>query len=511
MEQNGKAITAKILRHKFLGMDEEDRKTLVAFFNEHNEQCRKLIGIDYVDITIRRYECCSRYLQELIREKYGEDDLLLREVNGEFVRSFEFYMKTEKKCQQNTVIRYMKCFKKVINLAIANEYITRNPFAGIKFHEVAVNKEFLTMEEINRMAEKEFTIQRLELVRDVFLFCIYSGLAFIDVYNLRKEHIVSDNEGNLWIRKTREKTNNMCNIPLLSKPIEILQKYENHPVCLEKGVLLPVMCNQRMNSYLKELADLCGIKKTLTTHVARYTFASVIALAKNDTVGLTKIIDKGTAESFACDEFYETSLEHLSQFKYLLKKCLEAKLHKLKINWIKEESLFAFIPTQKDEEGRWMPRNVSWSKTNKKATRKVVDVKRDLKNKDDVFNLKCLSFRSKFEFFDDEWFLAIKPEWVFLWPSFKVCSLAFKSIQWLKKTERNMHVFNHFNFILKYLQPSDSSLFSEFGDYPFLKIGEIEKFDFAPIVVDDSWINLEDPDGKKKLTDNSGNIGLLGV
>lgn len=188
MEQNGKAITAKILRHKFLGMDEEDRKTLVAFFNEHNEQCRKLIGIDYVDITIRRYECCSRYLQELIREKYGEDDLLLREVNGEFVRSFEFYMKTEKKCQQNTVIRYMKCFKKVINLAIANEYITRNPFAGIKFHEVAVNKEFLTMEEINRMAEKEFTIQRLELVRDVFLFCIYSGLAFIDVYNLRKEH-----------------------------------------------------------------------------------------------------------------------------------------------------------------------------------------------------------------------------------------------------------------------------------------------------------------------------------
>jgi hypothetical protein len=231
----------------------------------------------------------------------------------------------------------------------------------------------------------------------------------------------------------------------------------------------------------------------------------------NDSVGLTKIIDKGTAESFTCDEFYETSPEHLSQFKYLLKKCLEAKLHKLKINWIKEESLFAFIPTQKDAEGRWMSRNVSWSKTNKKATRKVVDVKRDLKNKDEVFNLKCLSFRSKFEFFDNEWFLAIKPEWVFLWPSFKVCSLAFKNIQWLKKTERNMHVFNHFNFILKYLQPSDSSLFSEFGDYPFLKIGGIEKFDFAPIVVDDSWINLEDPDGKKKLTDNNGNIGLFGV
>ena len=308
MEQNGKTITAKILRNKFLGIDEEDRKTLVAFFNEHNEQCRKLIGIDYVDITIRRYECCARYLQELIREKYGEDDLLLREVNGEFVRSFEFYMKTEKKCQQNTVIRYMKCFKKVINLAIANEYITRNPFAGIKFHEVAVNKEFLTMEEINRMAEKEFTIQRLELVRDVFLFCVYSGLAFIDVYNLRKEHVVSDNEGNLWIRKTREKTNNMCNIPLLSKPIEILQKYENHPVCLEKGVLLPVMCNQRMNSYLKELADLCGIKKTLTTHVARYTFASVIALANK--VSLSNVAKMLGHSSTRMTQHYAKVMDH---------------------------------------------------------------------------------------------------------------------------------------------------------------------------------------------------------
>ncbi len=308
MEQNGKTITAKILRNKFLGMDKEDRKTLVAFFNEHNEQCRKLIGIDYVDITIRRYECCARYLQELIREKYGEDDLLLREVNGEFVRSFEFYMKTEKKCQQNTVIRYMKCFKKVTNLAIANEYITRNPFAGIKFHEVVVNKEFLTMEEINRMAEKEFAIQRLELVRDVFLFCVYSGLAFIDVYNLRKEHIVSDNEGNLWIRKTREKTNNMCNIPLLSKPIEILQKYENHPVCLEKGVLLPVMCNQRMNSYLKELADLCGIKKTLTTHVARYTFASVIALANK--VSLSNVAKMLGHSSTRMTQHYAKVMDH---------------------------------------------------------------------------------------------------------------------------------------------------------------------------------------------------------
>jgi len=281
LEESGKAISATILKNKFFGMDDEDRKTLIAFFNEHNEKCRQLIGIDYVDITVRRYECCARYLKELIQKKYGEDDLLLREVKGELVRDFEFFMKTEKGCQQNTVIRYMKCFKKVINLAIANEYITRNPFAGIKFHEVPVNKEFLTLEELNRLSEKEFKIDRLELVRDVFLFCCFTGLAFIDVYNLRKEHLVTDNNGNLWIRKTREKTNNMCNIPLLTIPKEILDKYEDHPHCQIKGVLLPVMCNQKMNSYLKEIAHLCGINKNLTTHTARHTAASVVFLAND--------------------------------------------------------------------------------------------------------------------------------------------------------------------------------------------------------------------------------------
>lgn len=281
MEQSGKPITSTILKNKFFGMDDEDRKTLITFFNEHNEKCRQLIGIDYVDITVRRYECCARYLKELIQKKYGEDDLLLKEVKGELVREFEFFMKTEKGCQQNTVIRYMKCFKKVINLAIANEYITRNPFARIKFHEVPVNKEFFTLEELNRLSEKEFEIDRLGLVRDVFLFCCFTGLAFIDVYNLRKEHLVTDNNGNLWIPKTREKTSNMCNIPLLTIPKDILDKYEDHPHCQLKGVLLPVMCNQKMNSYLKEIAHLCGITKNLTTHVARHIAASVVFLAND--------------------------------------------------------------------------------------------------------------------------------------------------------------------------------------------------------------------------------------
>jgi len=205
MEQAGKVITAEILIRKFFGKDDENCKTLLGVFREHNEQCRQLIGIDYELITVRRYDCCYRYLGELIREKYQQDDLLLKEINGEFVRNFEFFMKTKRHCQQNTVIRYMKSFKKVINLAIANEWMTKNPFAGIKFQAKEVIKEVLTKEELERIMAKQFDMERLEYVRDVFIFCCYTGLAYVDVNNLRAEHITKDNDGDVWIRKTREK------------------------------------------------------------------------------------------------------------------------------------------------------------------------------------------------------------------------------------------------------------------------------------------------------------------
>lgn len=233
---------------------------------------------------------------------------------------------------------------------------------------------------------------------------------------------------------------------------------------------------------------------------------------QDPTLPLSVIIDSGTAECFLCEDIYNASLEGMSAFKYLLKKCVEAKLHKLKIKWYKDEGMFAFIPNAKDEKERWVSRSISWSKTNKKATRKVVDIKFDLKNKEEIFNMRCLAFRTRFELFDDTWYIAIKPEWLFLWQNLKVCNMAFKNIQWLKKTERNMHVFNHFNFILRFLQPNDTeSLFSDQQDYKFLKLGSIEKFDFAPIVADNVWINLEALEGRKKLTDTTGNVDLFGL
>ncbi len=281
LEENGELITARILQEKFFGVDKkvEQVRTIIGTMREHNEQCRALVGKDFARITVRRYESCTRYLAELIKLKYDKEDLPITEVNGELVRAFEFYLKTEKECQQNTVIRYMKCLKKITNLALANEWIAKDPFIGIKFHEKEVIREFLTMDELLTIYHKEFPLDRITVVRDVFIFAGFTGLAFIDVQQLSPEHIVKDNNGNLWIRKPRQKTKNMCNIPLLDIPLEILRKYADYPACKKKGVLLPVPCNQKMNSYLKEIADLCLIKKNLTTHTARHSYATSVCLA----------------------------------------------------------------------------------------------------------------------------------------------------------------------------------------------------------------------------------------
>lgn len=280
LEQQNRPVTAHLLQKLFFGQEKpEEVRTLLGTMQEHNDQCRALVGTDYALITVRRYESCRRYLAELIRQRYGKEDLPLAEVNGELVRAFAFYLKTEKGCQQNTVIRYMKCLKKITNLARANDWMAKDPFLGIRFHEKEVVREFLTMDELQTIYRKEFPLERLTLVRDVFIFAAFTGLAFIDVQQLAPEHIVRDNNGNLWIRKPRQKTKNMCNIPLLDIPQEILRKYADHPTCRMKGVLLPVPCNQKMNSYLKEIADICMIRKNLTTHCARHSYATSVCLA----------------------------------------------------------------------------------------------------------------------------------------------------------------------------------------------------------------------------------------
>ena len=183
-----------------------------------------------------------------------------------------------KNCSHNTTTKYLKNFKKITNIALCNEHITKDPFAKISFHFEEVERDFLEDHELQAVINKEFTIERLANVRDIFVFCSLTGLSFSDVKQLKDEHIVRDNNGALWIRKRRQKTKNMCNIPLLDIPRNILDKYKGSLAC-KNGALLPVLTNQRMNSYLKEIADLCGITKQISTHTARHTAATTTFLA----------------------------------------------------------------------------------------------------------------------------------------------------------------------------------------------------------------------------------------
>lgn len=276
MQADGSVVTARELYNRFfnIGPHKKVERMLIATFKEHNVECRALMGRDFELGTIKKYETIVRLLERYIAKKYETEDLPLTSLDRDFVHGFELYLKIDRNQQQNTVARYMKGLKKITNRALANEWITKNPFADFKVRTVQTNPTFLSLDEVHTIYRHKFT-GALDVVRDMFIMAAFTGLAFIDISNLRKEHVVTDNDGNMWIRKPRQKTEIVQNIPLLDIPKAILKKYEDNPKAKKKGTLLPVPCNQVMNRYLKEIGELCAIEKTLTTHVARHTYATV--------------------------------------------------------------------------------------------------------------------------------------------------------------------------------------------------------------------------------------------
>lgn len=289
LEDEGSPINVNVVKEVFCG-EKSPSNNCHMFFEEFQaeiNQMESLIGIDYAKITVGRYKLCLQYFKEMYAEESKQPDIAMKDINNAMIKRYDTFLKTKKGLCQNTVTRYMKCIRKIINKGLNNAWILVNPFANIKSVEVLVDKATLTPNEIIKIYKKEFEIERLQVCRDVFIFCCFTGLAFVDVSTLKKEDMVQDNNGDWWIRKGRiklmhrRKASSICNIPLLPVPLAILKKYENNPVCIKKGYCLPVPCNQKMNSYLKEIADFCGIKKNITTHVARH-YPNSFPLKTND-------------------------------------------------------------------------------------------------------------------------------------------------------------------------------------------------------------------------------------
>lgn len=269
----GKPFTVNTLYNSLYGKITTP-KTVIQIFETHNREMKALVGIDYAVDTHKRYETSLMHLKNYIKWQFNCEDIEINEINHAFVGSFEFYLKTEKRIGNNSTVKYLKNFHKIIRIAIANGDIDKDPFFNHKFKLIDVERQYLTESELNMIASKELHVERLEQVRDVFLFCCYTGLAYADVAKLNSEHITKGVDGEEWIYINRTKTKVKSRIPLLPKAKAILNKYRTYIPLKYKNLLLPVNSNQKMNAYLKEIAVICNIKKPLHVHLGRHSFAT---------------------------------------------------------------------------------------------------------------------------------------------------------------------------------------------------------------------------------------------
>jgi len=271
-------ITFESFKNEFQGKKERARM-LIPIFQEHNRKIKELVGQEYAPGTLERYETSLKHTKNFLFWKYNLTDISIEKIDHAFIMEYEFYLRSERKCANNTAVKYIKNFHKIINQCLSNGWLNKDPFSNYTAKVKEVVRDFLSEAEIEQMINKEFVSERLELVRDIFVFSCFTGLAYIDVKQLTLDNIALGIDGDKWIFKNRQKTDTASKIPLLPMAKEIIDKYADHPVCKNENRLLPILTNQKMNAYLKEIADVCEIKKELTFHIARHTFATTVTLS----------------------------------------------------------------------------------------------------------------------------------------------------------------------------------------------------------------------------------------
>lgn len=274
----GKEVTVAEIKKHYYGV-EERKFTIVEVFTDHNEKMKSLIGKSFAKGTWERYETSLRHTVEFMQWKYKVGDMPVDQINPDFINSYEYWLRTVRGCANNTAVKYILNFQKIVNICISNEWITKNPFIGYRSKIETVTPKFLSAEDLEKVYSKNFRSQRLTTVRDMFIFSCYTGLAYIELKNLSKDNFTTGIDGNLWLKTTRHKTKVPVSVPVLDIPIDILQKYSDHPKCLNSNKALPVISNQKVNDYLKEISALCDLDFELTFHAARHTFATTVTLS----------------------------------------------------------------------------------------------------------------------------------------------------------------------------------------------------------------------------------------
>jgi len=251
---------------------------LVDIFTKNNKLIELQVGNNFTKDTFARYEISIERLKNFLHKEYGLTDIRLDQLNHAFINRYDAFLRTEYTCDHNTAMKYLKHLKRVIHFAMKMGYCDKDPFFQYKTAYKEVSRGFLTSEELGIIESKTFKIKRIERVKDVFVFVCYTGLSYSDLSELSPESLSKGIDGKHWIIYERNKTGIRASIPLLPQAISIIEKYKHDPECNADHKLLPVISNQKLNSYLTEIGELCGIDKHITMHLGRHTFATTVTL-----------------------------------------------------------------------------------------------------------------------------------------------------------------------------------------------------------------------------------------
>lgn len=316
-------VTAEKVRNAFLGMG-QNHKTLLAVFRQHNEDYEKQVGKMKSVRSYWKYCTVYNHLEEYIKSRYKMSDIALKELTPAFITDFELFLRIEKRHCTNTIWSYMMPLKRMVYLSINNGWLQRDPFYAYSISPEPTKRGFLSKEEIAMLINGKFKKKSYELIRDLFIFCTFTGLTFVDMYNLTKANLQTSFDGHLWIKTNRQKTGVESDIRLLDVPLRIIAKYEG---MAEGDKLLPVPCYPNCKNGIKVIAKKCGIEKNVTWHMSRHSYATTICLS-NDvpietlskmlghrSIRTTQIYAKITGEKISRDmELLSHKIESIEKF-----------------------------------------------------------------------------------------------------------------------------------------------------------------------------------------------------
>lgn len=276
LQETKNTVTANEIKNAFQGIASQ-QETLIRYFVRHNEEFKKRVGVNRELSTQVQYENSLNHLKRFMSLKCKLSDIPFTQLDFSFIEKYDFYLRVELKLKPNTILGIMRHLRKMIKLAIGEGIITRDPFEGYSPERPKAEQKYLTREELHKIITTPLDHPCRYLTRDMFLFSVFTGLAYRDICNLTEKNIVRASDGVLWIETTRQKTGTPCEIPLMEIPLQILDKYKG---LAPDGKLLPMQSCGRLNKNLKVIAKLCGLKRKLIFHAGRHTYASEICLSQ---------------------------------------------------------------------------------------------------------------------------------------------------------------------------------------------------------------------------------------